>query len=77
VCAVSKALCLVSNGHYNESDNCSVSDEEKGRCTLWGCASYLKKKETRVMGARLVSQEKGDTRYGGTSRISRKRKRVL
>jgi hypothetical protein len=28
VCAVSEVLCLVSDRHYTESGNCSVSDEE-------------------------------------------------
>jgi hypothetical protein len=63
VCAVSEALCLVSDGHYTESNNCSVSNEEKERRTLWGCVSYAKKRETRVMGVCLVYQEKGDTHY--------------
>jgi hypothetical protein len=26
VCAVSKVLSLVSNGHYTKSDNCSVAE---------------------------------------------------
>jgi hypothetical protein len=67
VCAVSEALCSVSDGHYTEFGNCSVSDEEKGKHALWGHVSYVMKRETHVMRARLVSQEKGDTRYGGTS----------
>jgi hypothetical protein len=31
-----------------------------------GRVSYVKKREMHVVGARLVSQEKGDTHYGGT-----------
>jgi hypothetical protein len=63
VCAVSEALCSVSDGHYTESDNCSISNEEKERHTLWGHISYAKKRETRVLGACLVYQEKGDACY--------------
>jgi hypothetical protein len=65
VCAVSEALCLISDGHYTESGNCLISDEENGRCVLWGRVSYVKKREMHVMGARLLSQKKGDTHYGG------------
>jgi hypothetical protein len=36
MCVVSKVLCLVSDGHYTESGNCLVSDEEKGRCVYIG-----------------------------------------
>jgi hypothetical protein len=39
VCVVSEVLCSVSDGHYTESNNYSISDEEKG--------------ETRVVEARL------------------------
>jgi hypothetical protein len=45
VCAVSKVLCLVSDGHYTESGNCSVSDDEKGRRVLWECVSLSEGKE--------------------------------
>jgi hypothetical protein len=45
VCAVSEVLCSVSDGHYTESDNCSVSDEEKGRRAHEMSVSYLRKKE--------------------------------
>jgi hypothetical protein len=34
-------VCAVSNGHYIESGNCSVSDEEKGRHTLVGRVSLF------------------------------------
>jgi hypothetical protein len=44
LCAVSEALCSVSDRHYTESGNCSVSDEEKGRCALTSCVSHLRKK---------------------------------
>jgi hypothetical protein len=46
VCAVSEVLCSVSDGHYTKSDNCSVSDDEKGRRVLWGCVSYLRERKT-------------------------------
>jgi hypothetical protein len=29
VCAVSEAMCSVSDGYYTECGNCLVSDEEK------------------------------------------------
>jgi hypothetical protein len=52
VCAVSEVLCLVSDGHYTESGNCSISDEEKGRHALGTHVSHLSKgrcaNETRV-----------------------------
>jgi hypothetical protein len=31
VCVVFEVLCSISDGHYTESGNCLVSDEEKGR----------------------------------------------
>jgi hypothetical protein len=65
VCAIS-----VSDGHYTESGNSSVSDEEKGRRAHETRVSYLRRRETHPCNAHLVSQEKGDTRYGGTSCIS-------
>jgi hypothetical protein len=34
VCAVFEVLCSVSDGHYSESSNCSIFDEEKWRCAL-------------------------------------------
>jgi hypothetical protein len=43
VCAISKVLYSVSDGHYTESGNCSVSDEEKGRCTPGTHVTYLGK----------------------------------
>jgi hypothetical protein len=43
VCAVSEVLCSVSDGHYTESSNCSVFDEEKGRCALATRISYMRK----------------------------------
>jgi hypothetical protein len=33
----------ISDGHYNEFGNCSVSDEEKERRALTMCVSYLGK----------------------------------
>jgi hypothetical protein len=53
MCAVSEALCLASDGHYTESGNCLVSDEEKGRRACSTGVSYLRQRETRDMGARL------------------------
>jgi hypothetical protein len=41
VCAVSEVLCSVSDGHYNESSNCSIYDEEKGRRANEMCVSHL------------------------------------
>jgi hypothetical protein len=40
VCAVSKALCSVSDGQYTESG------EERGRHAIIMCLSHLKKKDT-------------------------------
>jgi hypothetical protein len=59
VCAVSEVLCLVSDGHYNEFGNSSVSGEEKERCAHETCVSYLRRREMHPHNARLVS-EKGD-----------------
>jgi hypothetical protein len=53
VCAVYEVLCSVSDGHYTESGNSSISDKEKGRHTLWGHVSYLRKRETCPWNARL------------------------
>jgi hypothetical protein len=39
--AVSEVLCLVSDGHYSESSNCSISDEEKGRRAVSTCVTHL------------------------------------
>jgi hypothetical protein len=43
VCAVSKVLCLVSDGHYTKSSNCSISNEEKGTHALSTHVSHLSK----------------------------------
>jgi hypothetical protein len=56
VCAVSEVLCSVPDGHYTESNNNSVSDKDKGRCVHQTRVSYLNKRETRFMGARLLSK---------------------
>jgi hypothetical protein len=56
VYAVSEVLCSVHNGHCTESDNSSVSDEDKGRHVHQTCVSYLNKRETCFMGARLLSK---------------------
>jgi hypothetical protein len=53
VCAVSEVLCLVSDGHYTESDNCPVLEEEKGRRALATCVSQMKQRVTRYIGAHL------------------------
>jgi hypothetical protein len=47
VCAVSKVLCSVPDGHYTESGNSSVCDEDKGRHAHQTRVSYLNKRETR------------------------------
>jgi hypothetical protein len=52
VCIISIVLCSVSDGHYTEFGNCSISDEEKERRTLGTRVSYLSKgrrtNETRI-----------------------------
>jgi hypothetical protein len=58
-CAVSKVLCSVPGGHYTESNNSSVFDEEKGRCVHATRVSYLRRRETRPRNRRLISEEKG------------------
>jgi hypothetical protein len=52
--AISKALCSVSDGHYTESGNCLVSDEEKGRRAFSMHVSHRRKRETRYIRARLT-----------------------
>jgi hypothetical protein len=54
VCVVSQAFCSVSDGHYTESGNYSVSGEEKGRRALIMCVSHLKKRETLLLHASLI-----------------------
>jgi hypothetical protein len=46
---------------------CSVSGEENGRHTLIARISHLKKRVTRLYYMCLLSQEKGDARYGDVS----------
>jgi hypothetical protein len=58
VCAVSKALSSVSDGHYTEFGNCSVFSEEKGTRTLITRISHLKKRETHFYYACLASQQR-------------------
>jgi hypothetical protein len=60
-------VCLVSQEKGDACYGGASCISGKGRHALWGCISYLKKKETHVIGVRLVSQEKGDARYGGVS----------
>jgi hypothetical protein len=67
VCVVSEALCSVSDGHYTESGNCLISDEEKERRALTARISHLRQRETHIMGARLISHKNGDACYGGMS----------
>jgi hypothetical protein len=70
VCPVSEVLCSVSDGHYTESGNSSVSDEEKGRRTDEMLVSYRRRRETCPRNARLLSEEKGDAPMKRVSRIS-------
>jgi hypothetical protein len=65
VCVVS-----VSDGHYTESCNSSVSNEEKGRRAHETHVSYLRRRETCPCSGRLISKEKGDTPMQRVSRIS-------
>jgi hypothetical protein len=67
LCSVFKALCLVSDGHYTEFGNCSVSNEEKGRHALITCVSHLRKWEMCSSYACLILNEKRDARSGGAS----------
>jgi hypothetical protein len=60
VCAISEVLCLVSDRHYIESGNCSVSDEEKGRCAHAIHISYMRRREMRPPNPCLISEETGD-----------------
>jgi hypothetical protein len=60
VCVVSKVLFSISDGHYTESSNCSIFDEQKGRRTLATHVSYLRRRETCQRNAHLVSKEKED-----------------
>jgi hypothetical protein len=55
--AISKVLCSISDGHYTESGNSSVFDEEKGRHAHETHISYLRRRETCTSNAHLVSQE--------------------
>jgi hypothetical protein len=65
VCAV-----LVYDGHYTESGNSSVSNEEKGRRAHKTCVSYLRRREIRPCHGHLVSKEEGDAPTQHVSRIS-------
>jgi hypothetical protein len=70
VCAISEVLCSVSDGHYTESGNSSVSDEEKGRRTYEMLVSYPRRREMHPCNARLLYEEKGDMLTKCASRIS-------
>jgi hypothetical protein len=54
VCAVSKVLCLVSDGHYTEFGNCSVSEEGKGRRALATGVLHRRKRETCSSNERIT-----------------------
>jgi hypothetical protein len=53
VCAVFEVLCLVSDGHYIASGNCSIFYEEKGRRALATRVSYRRQREMRYIRAHL------------------------
>jgi hypothetical protein len=69
VCAISEILCSICDGHYTESGNCSIFDEEKGRHALAMYVSHRRQRETRTSYTRLTYEAKGDTLYSGTSPI--------
>jgi hypothetical protein len=54
VCAIFEVLCLVSDGHYTEFDNCLVFYEDIGRCAHATRISYLRRRETHRCNARLT-----------------------
>jgi hypothetical protein len=60
-------VCSVSDGHYTESGNWSVFDEEKGRHAHTMRVSYLRRRETFPKNKYLISEEKGDV---PTKRVS-------
>jgi hypothetical protein len=62
-CAVSEVLCLVSGGHYTESGNSSVSDEEKGRHAHTTHVLYLRKGR-HTHGMRILYLRKGRCTHG-------------
>jgi hypothetical protein len=62
-----EVLCSVSDGHYTEFDNCSISDEEKGRRALDTRVSHLIKWRC-VRFARASDKEKGGLAL--TTRVS-------
>jgi hypothetical protein len=53
VCAISEALCSVSDGPYAEPGNCSISAEEIRRCALAMGVSHGRKRERRTSYTRL------------------------
>jgi hypothetical protein len=55
--------CVQFDGHYTESSNSLVSDEEKGRRAHVTRVSYLRRRETRPRNARLLSQEHASLFY--------------
>jgi ribosomal protein L34 len=58
VCVLSKVLCLVSDRHYTESGNCSVSDEEKGRRVLATRVSH-RRKGRHALATCILHRRKG------------------
>jgi hypothetical protein len=62
VCAVPEVMCSVSNWHYTESDNSSISDEAKGRRAQATRVSYMRR-ETRPRNACDVSQKCASSFY--------------
>jgi hypothetical protein len=56
VCVVSEVLCSVPDGHWTESGNSSVFDEDKGRRAHQTRVSYLNKREMCFIRVRLLSK---------------------
>jgi hypothetical protein len=69
-----EVLCSVSNGHYTEFDNCSISNEEKGTRALNTRVSHLIKRR-RVHFARVLHMGKG--RRALMKRVSLLPKRII
>jgi hypothetical protein len=63
-CAVSEVLYSVSYGHYIESGNCTISDEEKGRRAIATCLSYLGKGR-HMLDTRISHRKQREARYIG------------
>jgi hypothetical protein len=63
VCAVSEVLCSISDEHYTEFGNYSVSDEVKGRRDHTTRVSYVRRRETYPRNVHLVSYERAFPLY--------------